>query len=528
MYPQDETLYQASEQNSMATPPPFPPMDPQSAKGKSKAPIIAGSIAGAVGVSSLAAWGIYEYLNRHSEPASADDVANVASHVDNADLSPDPVIVNNNVTYVHHVQRSAARPVENVNARPVAGATENVQLIEYEVDGERVIVGMQYDGMGHRVLLVDYDRDGVFDQRVCDINDNGRWEQVTDLTTTGEPLLVENFELDIRNNGITPNYSYINNVDNGGNIAQSDDNGTADGDDSVLLSGFERITDDNGNTMDVARLQVNGRNVILVDNDGDGRYDYIGSDLNNDGQIDTNEMERTTGEITTRGVAQFDHTPDFTDPNNLAQEYDKVSQEDNPDEDEPIVDGLPAIEDDPIFIDTSTQITYIDTDGDGLYDLAQDSMGRTVDIPPTSADFVPYVSQMEFENGELAERWEMEPGDDSLTTGDEGINVAADGELDESMGGTVDVTLDLEDTLESDNANMVIVDDDQSLYAQAEPEPEIDNTGIDYTNDSYYTEDAAPVQESEPLTEPEPLNEEPAPETTADDFGTMGDEGIIV
>lgn len=58
----------------------------------------------------------------------------------------------------------------------------------------------------------------------------------------------------------------------------------------VEVLGMETILDDNGQEVTIGTISVDGDDVYVVDVDGDGQFDVMASDLDNDGSLAQNEM----------------------------------------------------------------------------------------------------------------------------------------------------------------------------------------------------------------------------------------------
>lgn len=312
----DETLYNSNEQQL----PPIPqvPATPEALEKSNKSAAgIAAAVAGSMAVGGLGAWGLYEYLNHQSAEISGDDVANVADSVHDADLNaPEPVIAQNEV-HVHHVVQPAEEPAQRI---------EYVQLVETEVNGQKVIVGMQYDAHGHRVMLIDADHDGQFDLRAIDVNDDGNFAQVVDLHENGEaPMMVADFQHQLEVNGIEPIYAYRPG-DNGDN--------TIDENPSVELAEMHHIQGEDGSEMNVALVRVGNKDVYLLDADNDGNFEHIASDMNENGRVDDGEFDRLDETMSIAEVRSLPHADGYQEDPSLAYTgYDN---------DEAVVDGEPV------------------------------------------------------------------------------------------------------------------------------------------------------------------------------------------
>lgn len=431
----DATLYQNMDENNNGYAPQDGALTPvdneypgaaEENKG-SKAAGIAAAVAGSVAVGGLGAWGLYSYLHKGESVAENSDGTDTANQGGETETTPEPVVASttvNNVTHVHHVVQEPAHEVEYV------------QLAETMIDGQPMIVGMMYDEKGHAVMLIDADHDGQFDIRATDVNDDGNFAQITDLHDTGETVMVAQFENNLVANGIEPNYSYINDE-------------PATGEHGIELTGMTTMYDEEGNPVNVAGVRVDGQNVVLIDADNDGQYEYIAADMNGNGQLDTNELERLDEPIPVNDVAQFPHSEDFVDDSQLA--YDEY-------------DGTKDME--------------------GVDEVLDDSLTDSEDDTP---DYVNLNDE--------------DDSDDSVVDAIDEDNVAQNDEI-----------LDAEDT----------TDDIYDVSANADDvytEPDTYDVAYNEETESWPEPETDTMEETESWPEPET-------DTYADDFGSMGDEGI--
>lgn len=251
---------------------------------------VAGAIVGSMGIGSAAAWGLYRAFNHQSDTAeaeAADDVV-VAEHVPGAQV----------VTETHIYHQAPPAHVEPQSQE------EYVQLIETEVDGQPVIVGLMYDEHGHRVMLIDADHDGQFDIRATDVDNSGDFAHIDNLHTNGEHTIsVAQFEHNLEEAGIEPLYSYKN-----------DDNheqGDMPSNSELELTGIHQITDDEGNVMNVATVRMGERELMLVDPDNTGTFRYAVADANGNGSIDDNEVVPLENPIAMSDVTSLPHSDDY-------------------------------------------------------------------------------------------------------------------------------------------------------------------------------------------------------------------------
>lgn len=105
-------------------------------------------------------------------------------------------------------------------------------------------------------------------------------------------------------------------VDNDSNAEPTEvnDQTTESEDDDVRVLGFGDVTLNNGQTVTVEELDINGQRVAVIDVDRDGEADYALSDLNHNQQMDEGEViDLHTGEavsFTNDDVASVDMTAD--------------------------------------------------------------------------------------------------------------------------------------------------------------------------------------------------------------------------
>lgn len=106
-------------------------------------------------------------------------------------------------------------------------------------------------------------------------------------------------------------------VDNDANAepTEANEQTTESEDDDVRVLGFGDVTLNNGQTVTVEELEINGQRVAVIDIDQDGEADYAISDLNHNQQMDEGEViDLHTGEavsFTNDDVASVDMTADI-------------------------------------------------------------------------------------------------------------------------------------------------------------------------------------------------------------------------
>lgn len=221
--------------------------------------------------------------------------------------------------------------------------TKVIHTDEYKIGEEKVI---DYNGQkvvaasavhnGKDVILVDVNRDGVYDASIEDYNKNGQ---------------IDNDEVsDISDKGVTVH-------------------------DKSLIAGFrvddsfqiyqESIVDIDGQNVIAAQASYQGKQAILVDADRDGLYDAAIVDVNNNKEIDDNEII----DISDRQIAVSDKS--LIDPNAVGKVHE-------------INDDIPVVEIEEerrISVDgeeviaakgsvDGKQAVIIDVNKDGSYDVA--------------------------------------------------------------------------------------------------------------------------------------------------------------
>lgn len=429
----DETLYQAMDEGNTNLPP-LPidaqqeTMQPETAQrsGGAKAGIIIGSIAGGLALGGISSWGIYELYNHYNgsiadidtDDANADDDAQLAQattnnvthvtevehidHIHHRPAQPRPDIDNDrdgfNITDDDNGGRDddgGVRTTQNNsdsggidttidingrNATRVGGNTGStdtnhnvtgvegdqlVQLAETEVNGQNTVVGMLYDSNGNRVMLVDQDHDGIFDYRATDVNGDGSFSDVTQLEQGMDAVHVGEFQRELENNGIQPMYSY--NDSTGNDTAGGTE---TDSKSDIELAGIQVVRGDDGGEITVATMRMGSQEVMLVDADNDGVYEYSVRDSNHDGTIDNDEIEPLQQPIGSGQVYALPTSDDFQDPDGIyAQNTGTMGIEPEPID---VIDvdgpeewrGVGLV----YASDSNDEGVMVDTVGDGYYD----------------------------------------------------------------------------------------------------------------------------------------------------------------
>lgn len=429
----DETLYEAMDEGNTNLPPlpveadqeAIQPETPERSGG-SKAGVIVGAIAGGLALGGLSTWGVYELFNQYNSLADMDGAFDELSDAVLAQATPEePAAPASTVTHVTHVDHVYTRqtpraPLDadrdgfdindtaggrnidddggmrttqnrsdsggidttiDINGRNTGGnvvdnggtnpnptgvaGDQPVQLAETELNGEQVIVGMLYDADGNRVLLIDQDRDGIFDIRATDVNGDSSFSEVTQLEQGMNAVHVGEFQRELENNGIQPMYSYNDNNGTNGNETETG------GSNEIELAGIEVLQSEDGSEMTVATMRMGRQEVMLVDADNDGVYEYTVRDLNHDGTIDNNEIQRLEQPIGSGQVYSLPTSDDFQDPDGI---YAQNAVPTGGTEPEPIdiieVDGPEEWAGVGMVYasDSNEEGVMVDTTGDGYYD----------------------------------------------------------------------------------------------------------------------------------------------------------------
>lgn len=365
--------------------------------------------------------------------------------------------------------------------------TKVVHTDEYKIGEENVI---DYNGQkvvaasaihnGKNVILVDIDRDGVYDASIEDYNGNGQ---------------IDNNEIsDISDKGVTVH-------------------------DKSLIVGIpvsdsfqvyqEQIVEIEGQNVIAAQASYNGKSAILVDVDRDGMYDAAIIDSNNNKSIDDNEII----DISDRHIAVTDKS--LVDP-------DAVGNIHNASDDIPVVEieeeGRITIDDEEVIAAKGTvdgkQAVIIDVNKDGSYDVALVDANNNGELDDGDEKVNVVSSGARVQDRSLVDADEFDMADNS-DYGDEDmpdyvntLGASNDGSSDEMV-----VTLEEENTLaatdtSSDNyvvevdspvaeAESVVEVEVETELAEAEtpetPEVQVDDTQYDeaasYYNDMAFNSD---------------------------------------
>lgn len=231
---------------------------------------------------------------------SAEERAEWQSKVDYNDLRDE----NEAQQYAQHQDTQAQEPVQNTNVHQTSQSQEQEPAVEI-VDIRKVDV----DGNGqldtvvelnNGVMFADLDHNGVADVAAADVNGDG---------------MISNDEVaDVRAENIV-----MPQAPDGTTSVSQQSGGNDDVDVHVIEVGQADL-DGNGMAENVALVEIDGNEVMLVDIDHDNVADVMITDMNGNGQIDGNEIIDITGEgvgMPTMSdgdlyMAQNDMEPDYT------------------------------------------------------------------------------------------------------------------------------------------------------------------------------------------------------------------------
>ena len=231
---------------------------------------------------------------------SAEERAEWQSKVDYNDLRDE----NEAQQYAQHQDTQAQEPVQNANVHQTSQSQEQEPAVEIadirkvDVDGNGQLDTVVE--LNNGVMFADLDHNGVADVAAADVNGDGMIsnDEVADVRA-------ENIVMPQAPDGTTSVYQQ-----SGGN----------DDVDVHVIEVGQADLDGNGMAENVALVEIDGNEVMLVDIDHDNVADVMITDMNGNGQIDGNEIV----DITSEGVgmptmsdgdlfmAQNDMEPDYT------------------------------------------------------------------------------------------------------------------------------------------------------------------------------------------------------------------------
>lgn len=231
---------------------------------------------------------------------SAEERAEWQSKVDYNDLRDE----NEAQQYAQHQDTQAQEPVQNANVHQTSQSQEQEPAVEIadirkvDVDGNGQLDTVVE--LNNGVMFADLDHNGVADVAAADVNGDGMIsnDEVADVRT-------ENIVMPQAPDGTT---------------SVSQQSGGNDDVDVHVIEVGQADLDGNGMAENVALVEIDGNEVMLVDIDHDNVADVMITDMNGNGQIDGNEIV----DITSEGVgmptmsdgdlfmAQNDMEPDYT------------------------------------------------------------------------------------------------------------------------------------------------------------------------------------------------------------------------
>lgn len=231
---------------------------------------------------------------------SAEERAEWQSKVDYNDLRDE----NEAQQYAQHQDNQAHEPVQNTNVHQTSHSQEQEPIVEIadirqvDVDGNGQLDTVVE--LNNGVMFADLDHDGVADVAAADVNGDG---------------MIGNDEVaDVRAEHIV-----MPQAPNDATYTAQQSSGSDDVDVHVIEVGQADL-DGNGIAENVALVEIDGNEVMLVDIGQDNVADVMIADVNGNGQIDGNEIV----DITSEGVgmptmsdgdlymAQNDMEPDYT------------------------------------------------------------------------------------------------------------------------------------------------------------------------------------------------------------------------
>lgn len=231
---------------------------------------------------------------------SAEERAEWQSKVDYNDLRDE----NEAQQYAQHQDTQAQEPVQNTNVHQTSQSQEQEPAVEIadirkvDVDGNGQLDTVVE--LNNGVMFADLDHNGVADVAAADVNGDG---------------MISNDEVaDVRAENIV-----MPQAPDGTTSVSQQSGGNDDVDVHVIEVGQADL-DGNGMAENVALVEIDGNEVMLVDIDHDNVADVMITDMNGNGQIDGNEIIDITGEgvgMPTMSdgdlyMAQNDMEPDYT------------------------------------------------------------------------------------------------------------------------------------------------------------------------------------------------------------------------
>lgn len=231
---------------------------------------------------------------------SAEERAEWQSKVDYNDLRDE----NEAQQYAQHQDTQAQEPVQNANVHQTSQSQEQEPAVEIadirkvDVDGNGQLDTVVE--LNNGVMFADLDHNGVADVAAADVNGDG---------------MISNDEVaDVRAENIV-----MPQAPDGTTSVSQQSGGNDDVDVHVIEVGQADL-DGNGMAENVALVEIDGNEVMLVDIDHDNVADVMITDMNGNGQIDGNEIIDITGEgvgMPTMSdgdlyMAQNDMEPDYT------------------------------------------------------------------------------------------------------------------------------------------------------------------------------------------------------------------------
>lgn len=200
-----------------------------------------------------------------------------------------------------HSGQASSNHVHNASQQQDTQSDSQVNVLSYETftaeDGSLMdLAVVEVDGQ--QAVLIDSNRDGTADFMAIDLNQNDRLDEGEMFNISNENVAMQQFQQEANNIHLA-------------NQQQEPQNES-----QLNVLSYETVTNEDGSQMDVAVVDIEGQQAVVVDSNRDGKADVLAMDLNHNNQLDEGEMVDISNENI--AMQQFQQQAEMNTDNYLA------------------------------------------------------------------------------------------------------------------------------------------------------------------------------------------------------------------
>lgn len=201
---------------------------------------------------------------------------------------------------IGHSRHDSASHVHTTGQQDIQSDSQ-VNVLSYETftaeDGSLMDIAL-VEVDGQQAVLIDTDRDGTADFMAMDLNQNEGLDEGEMFNISNENITMQQFQQEANN------------------IHQANQQQEPQNESQLNVLSYETVINDDGSQMDVAVVDIEGQQAVVVDYNRDGKADLLAMDLNHNNQLDEGEI----ADISNENIAmqQFQQQTEMNTDNYLA------------------------------------------------------------------------------------------------------------------------------------------------------------------------------------------------------------------